>query len=136
MVGDPDIGAYESDAFDSYSAWSAERLPQNATAGQRAGDFDYDGDGETNYDEWINGTYPASGASRFDPAMTWEAGMLRFTFPTGPGRLYRLHTSRDLHGWSPAPGVPPVTGDGDNRQLSIPEDSARRQFYKITPELR
>jgi len=63
---------------------------------------DTDGDGMTDYAEFIAGTDPTSTNSVFAlPAPTPQSnGSLRFNWPSVPGRAYRLVSSADLVNWT------------------------------------
>lgn len=58
---------------------------------------DRDGDGLTDYDEWLTGTDPANPASRFAAIMAGQAGPdIRIRFPTLRGRMYDVQTSTNI----------------------------------------
>ncbi|PYL00280.1 MAG: hypothetical protein DME19_05660 [Verrucomicrobia bacterium] len=64
---------------------------------------DTDGDGMTDYAEFIAGTDPnnASSVLELTPPAAQSNGNLRFDWPSVPGRAYRLEMSADLVVWTP-----------------------------------
>jgi hypothetical protein len=64
---------------------------------------DTDGDGATDYAEFIAGTLPNSIDSMLElpPPTASSNGNLRFAWPSVPGRAYQLETSVDLTNWLP-----------------------------------
>lgn len=126
-----DLGAYEAGTFANCDIWIWESLPATATPAQHAATFDFDGDGQTNGDEWLYLTNPASGASFFNPALSTTGATLTLTFPSVTGRTYILEQNASLTpgAWTPA-GVAPLSGNGAVLQFTIPI-SAARNFYRI-----
>jgi hypothetical protein len=83
----PDIGAYESGTAANYNAWIWELLPATATVDQHAASFDFDGDGQSNYNEWLAGTDPENSGSAFRiTAITREGNNLRVTWMATNGK--------------------------------------------------
>jgi hypothetical protein len=60
IVRTPDIGAYEAGHISNYFAWIYENLPASTAnnAAAHAMTLDYDGDGVTNFNEWMALTNP------------------------------------------------------------------------------
>ena len=115
IVGTQDLGAYEArapgnlSAFTSYNEYIWESLP---TAGNgtttdplHAATYDYDGDGVTNFNEWLALTSPADSTSYLRVTQTTITGnTLNVTFPTVVGRNYSLEATTSLAApitWSP-----------------------------------
>src|SRR5207247_7540731 len=63
---------------------------------------DTDGDGATDYAEFIAGTDPnnANSVLALAPPASQPNGSLAFNWPTVPGRAYRLEGSADLVNWT------------------------------------
>ncbi len=58
---------------------------------------DSDGDGVTDYDEWLTGTNPTNASSHFAAIMAGQQGPdLRIRFPTLRGRMYDVQTSTNI----------------------------------------
>ena len=138
IVGTADSGAYEAGASGiNYESFIWESLPTagNGTIGDplHAGTHDYDGDGQTNADEWAALTGPADGASFFAAAISTSGADAIITFPSAAGRTYSLQTSADLSpgSWTSL-GLPgPLAGDGGIKQFTVPALDARR-FFRVT----
>ena len=113
IVGAPDVGAYEAGTLTTnFNAYSWETLPADATVAQHAAAFDFDGDGEGNFDEFLARTDAASSASylRVTGAVR-VGGSLQLTFPTVLGLNYALEYSTNLAGpWNTAANPTPGTG--------------------------
>ena len=113
--GYPDLGAYEARAagsvsvFTSYNEYIWESLPTagNGTTADplHAATYDYDGDGVTNFNEWLALTSPADATSYLRVTQTTITGnTLNVTFPTVVGRNYSLEATTSLAApitWSP-----------------------------------
>lgn len=67
---------------------------------------DSDGDGASDYAEFVAGTNPTNPISnlRIEPPEILASHVLRFTWESVPGHAYRLQTSTDLLNWTPATG--------------------------------
>ena len=88
-------------------AWERALIDRDTTgrvrtlADVKAGD-DLDGDGLTNLQEYLIGTYALD---RLDglalEVLAVENGRARLRFTTVPGRVYRLRSSANLNEWSP-----------------------------------
>lgn len=111
----------------SFSEWAAANgLSGNANA-------DKDGDGQSDYDEYLSRTNPQDGNSSFRSEIEFEESHIRISWPTFPGRHYTVSSSDDLIGWSNAYG--PVPGDGYECELSFPRSTDfKKSFFMITVE--
>ena len=106
---------------DAYPSWIAG-YPGISDLSRGA---DPDGDGWTNHDEWVTGTDPTQGGSRFSTTVT-PAGL---TFTRVPGRTYQIDTCTALNGdWvfhaAVASGSGPVT-------VAHPPAAGPRRFYRV-----
>ena len=93
---------------------------------------DTDGDGMTDYAEFIAGTDPTSTNSVFAvPAPTPQPnGSLRFTWSSVPGRAYRVVVSTDLLNWTPTTDWIQAIGVDSSLTLMPPSGSAKG-FYRF-----
>lgn len=114
IVGIPDIGAYEAGSTTNYSAWIYEILPANSTAGQYADTFDFDGDGQTNGNEWTALTDPGNPGQYFRVVQsTISSSTFNITFPTALGRSYQIQSPPNLaEPWTNIGSATPGTGTG------------------------
>ena len=97
-------------------------------------DADNDGDGRSNAAELLAGTdpYDASDVFRITNAILKD-GALHLTWPTFPGRRYRVTQSRDLHGgWVPVEGTDTIEGDGSPMMVTVPLTvESKSRFYRV-----
>jgi hypothetical protein len=85
---------------------------------------DPDGDGWTNENEWVAGTDPTSGASRFTTTVS-ASGL---TFTRIAGRTYEVQTTADLSQWSLHASVPEGTGPVTVPHPAVP---GPLRFYRV-----
>jgi len=92
---------------------------------------DTDGDGATDFAEFIAGTDPTSTNSVFAvPAPAPQGdGSLRFTWPSVPGRAYRVLVTTDLVNWTPATDWVPATGT--TTSLTLGASGNANSFYRF-----
>lgn len=111
----------------SFSGWAAANgLSGNASA-------DKDGDGQSDFDEYLFRTNPQNGSSSFRSTLELEQDHIWILWPTFPGRRYTVSSSQDLFGWSDAYG--PVLGDGYDHEVSFPVPaSSSNSFFRVTVE--
>ncbi len=94
---------------------------------------DKDGDGQSDFDEYLSRTNPQDGSSSFRSGIELEQDHIRISWPTFPGRRYTVSSSQDLVGWSDAYG--PVLGDGYDFEASFPMPaSPSNSFFRVTVE--
>jgi uncharacterized repeat protein (TIGR03803 family) len=90
----PDMGAYESGTKSNYNVWIWESLPATATVAQHGATFDFDGDGQSNSNEWLAGSDPNDANSAFRiTAITRQGNNLGLTWMTGIGRTNALQAA-------------------------------------------
>jgi autotransporter-associated beta strand protein len=88
-------------------------------------DADPDGDGWTNYDEWIAGTDPTLGSSYFRTSVTPDLGL---AFTRISGRTYVVETSTTLGSWSLLSTVPDGSGPVS---IPPPNPAGAVRFYRV-----
>lgn len=95
----------------------------NATAADAASDAD--GDGFTNYEEYLVGTDPT--------ARNWhvrtENGQLKFRWVGEAGKTYTVETTEDFKGWNAASGQ--LSGQDAFLEYNEANPSPRAQFYRL-----
>ncbi len=110
----------------AFQVWQYENFGNSWNDPLTAGpDSDPDGDGWSNENEWITGTFPNSSTSRLAAAITPNS----ISFERKEGRTYRIETStHPASGWTTHSQVPAGSGS-----ISIPisPGSAPRTFYRI-----
>ena len=93
---------------------------------------DTDGDGATDYGEFIAGTDPNSASSILDlmPPATQPNGDLRFAWQSVQDRAYRLDASTDLVNWTPVSDWIRATTTSSSVVLS-PQTNCANCFYRL-----
>jgi len=118
----------------------ANGLDPNDPTGVNGPEGDLDGDGQTNKVEWMAGTVANDPHSRFELiAVTLDSKILQVTWPSAPGRRYRIHTSDDLKTWSPYNGVfgRPVeikASDGTHTIFKLRGVGNQARYLKVSAE--
>jgi uncharacterized repeat protein (TIGR03806 family) len=118
----------------TYDAWRISNFePDEDPAGEPGEDAD--GDGFTNEEEYLAGTNPLSGASRFTPSATVTEGEVTLSFEVPVNRSYRIETSGDLEGWTPldVPGNQPLPVAGGLVEIALPAADPLR-FFRVELE--
>ncbi|MBA4148275.1 MAG: fibronectin type III domain-containing protein [Verrucomicrobia bacterium] len=93
-----------------------------------AGDTDSDGDGASNFAEFLAGTNPMDAASVLKTHMQRTLQGMRFSWNTQLGFVYQVQRASNLTGWSNV-GTPRFAyGNFDLIQISAEEDPA---FYRV-----
>jgi len=127
---------------DNFGSYAADGLPDDFQV-QFFGldnplaspELDVDGDGQTNYFEWVTGLSPVNGAARFETKLQVPDGQMPVTFgPCFPDRTYTLLYSDDLSvgSWQPVPGAIVLPIDTNSFCTVIdPSPGTDRRFYRV-----
>jgi hypothetical protein len=104
---------------------------ESGNLGQTGADpsADADGDGMSNWFEYLAGTNPMDAASVFRPELRVEGADMAVSVPTVAGRRYRLWGTSNLSTWTALETVP---GDGSLLEwVRAMDDSGGRYFLRI-----
>lgn len=121
----------ELDARQSYAEWRIANFePDEDPSGEPGADAD--GDGFTNHEEYLAGTDPSNGSSRFVPQIGGEAGEFTLSFEIPVNRSYRIETSGDLDQWTQwdIPGNQGLPRAGGLVEIAIPTTDPMR-FFRV-----
>jgi hypothetical protein len=110
-------------------AWEQQFF--GAVSPNRTQTTDTDGDGATDFAEFVAGTDPTSTNSVFAvPAPVPQAnGSLSFTWSSVPGRAYRVLVTTDLINWTPATDW--VLASGTTTSLTLTASGNANSFYRF-----
>lgn len=108
--------------------WEAENFGGVAT--NYSGLADTDGDGLSDYAEFIAGTSPTNSLSVLElkPALQGTA-TLKLEWPSAPGHGYRLLGSDDLLNWSPATDW--IRADGNTTSATLPTGGGLFRYFRV-----
>jgi len=94
-------------------------------------DEDFDGDRQTNLDEFIGGSDPTDpGSLSGIKEVTVAGGDITLTFPIIPGRTYGLETSPDMDTWTPRPTAV-FANNGATGSLTFPTGGQSLFFGRV-----
>lgn len=114
----------------TYNEWRIANFG-SGTSAEGDPSFDADGDGQSNFAEWLGGTGPLNGHAFFRPAVTTSNGYVTIEFANLAGRLIQVETSIDLVNWIPW-NIPGNNGlplsSGATRSFTAPLDVLQRFF--------
>lgn len=134
--------AYANGVADEYEAAIEDLLPADHPFYGKPFDpkADYDGDGVSNFDEYLAGTDPLTGGDRLaivrlDPVKGIDA-LLRADFVTAPGRVYALRGAETVDALSEAKGDEPFLREpkAETPQHTLyheTEESTQRTIYLL-----
>jgi len=146
----PPLGSnvIDQDGVNLLTAWIAQDLPMNpsyqewrieqfGSADSAAGhpDADFDGDGRSNYEEYLAGTDPLDPADQFNPQIEMLGGNLKLAFPLPVNRSFRIDSSTDMDSWAAwdVPGNQGLPVAGGWLEFIHPVDD-RARFFRIRIE--
>lgn len=105
-------------------------------------DGDFDGDGLSNYFEYLVGTFAGDATERFDLQIKEKTDTsVRFEFYAITGKTYTIERSADMAAWSRIPFAigAPAPGETSHRATNVgilsaftAPASAKREFYRLT----
>ena len=122
--------------------WRQYYFNTTSTSGNYADAADYDGDGLTNYQEYVFGSDPKTKNTTIFLTQTLAGGTITLTFvakqATGSGyagitRHYAVESTTDLTGtvtWTALPGYPDIVATGQNVTVTQSATGAKR-FYRL-----
>jgi glucose/arabinose dehydrogenase/mono/diheme cytochrome c family protein len=125
-----------SAARQTYAEW---RLAQFGSSSSPEGtlNFDADGDGVSNYNEFLGQTSPMNAGSVLNPAISVSSGNVALQFPNLQGRRVQVQTTTDFTSWSlwnvPGNDGSPTAPSNPTRQFVVPLDGQRR-FFRLSVE--
>ena len=91
---------------------------------------DSDGDGMSDFAEFMAGTNPTNRLSMLSLSATpASGGFVQFNWPSGSGRDYRVLGSSNLINWTPSSSW--ITATGQNSQVIIPPTNGTVRFFKL-----
>jgi hypothetical protein len=100
------------------------------TSALAADNVDADGDGMSNWQEYLAGTNPTNALSKLQLTTASSAQGVGFSWLTAPGKSYTLQSSPALSGanWT---GINTNVGDGNNCQFVVTNCGATALFYQL-----
>ncbi|MCW1883630.1 PQQ-dependent sugar dehydrogenase [Luteolibacter flavescens] len=111
-----------------YDQWRNTFFASNDPAGIKTADPD--GDGVSNYDEYLLGSSPVSGSGAWQASIT--NGSLQFLRKSH--RYYAIQTSKDLTTWQPW-SIPQIDHSYQSTdtitEIPLPADSSGRKFFRF-----
>ena len=125
----PTTDALDSDNDNIPDAWESDN---GLTIGVDDSAADLDGDGSSNFMEYIAGTNPQSASSAQQPGLQNNSGVWSMSVDTVKGRHYRLYISMDLENWQTWDNF---TGNGNTVNFTFDPDSTAAQdlFHPANP---
>jgi len=104
---------------------------------------DFDGDGLSNWDEYVAGTFAGDATERFDLQIKEKAAnSVRFEFYAITGKTYTIERSTDVKTWTQVPfsigtptsGLPSysATNVGILSAFTTPALGSEKEFYRLT----
>lgn len=92
---------------------------------------DVDGDGSSDFDEYIAGCSPVDGKSRMAITDFQLGKSYMLTWTSSPARLYRIRSSTSLQNGSWELELDHIVSDGSTTTRSLPLVSAARRFFRV-----
>jgi len=110
-------------------AWEKYYFGEVST--KRTQHTDTDGDGMSDYAEFIAGTNPTNAASKliFLAATLQTNDLVQFQWAAIPGRIYQVQTSTHFTAWTPL--SPWLQASGSPMSYTATNSGNRAQFYRV-----
>lgn len=132
------------DAWQEWQLYQAGFRPGDAAydIDQITRDGDYDGDGTSNFLEYVAGTFATDSAERFELIITGRTeSLVSFEFFSITGKVYAIEASTDLEEWEQVPMMMSPTGEPllyfratavDILSAYVATEPGTQRFYRIT----
>lgn len=120
----------------SFAQWRQAKFGSADSPGGES-DFDADGDGVSNREEFLAGTSPTDGASFLRPVVTRSGTAVSLSFTVPANRTVQVESSADLADWSlwDVPGNDGVSRPSGSRSIGGPVNDPK-QFFRLSIEER
>lgn len=113
------FGFLDSDGDGLPDWWERENFGNTVTVGRET---DFDHDGQTDYDEWLGGSDPKSGSSRFEMKLLInQDGTITLRWPSVAERRYRLQKRVDAEFIDLQQGIQPTPPFNEYQDLYLPD---------------
>ncbi len=128
-VGNDDYGLYAQDGLDD--AWQVRYFGVNNP--QAGPDADPDGEGVSNYKEFIADTNPTNALSFFHILNIAHAAGFSVFFQSSADRKYTLYYATNLasSAWTNIPSQTEIPGSGGVGVLTDPSPAGRYRYYRV-----
>ncbi len=132
------------DAWQEWQLYQAGFRPGDAgwDIGAITRDGDYDGDGTSNFLEYLAGTFATDATERFELVITERTeSLVSFEFFSITGKVYAIEASSDLVNWEPVPLLTSPTAEPvdfyratavDILPIHVATEPGAQRFYRIT----
>jgi hypothetical protein len=133
------------DVWEQWQLYQAGLYPQNGNwpIDLITRDGDFDGDGSSNYTEYLAGTFAGDATERFELQIKEKTeSSMRFEFYAITGKTYTIENSADMATWERVPftvGAPGIgaisysaTSVGIRSAFTAPTSATTKEFYRLS----
>jgi hypothetical protein len=133
------------DVWEQWQLYQAGLYPQNGNwpIDLITRDGDFDGDGSSNYTEYLAGTFAGDATERFELQIKEKTeSSVRFEFYAITGKTYTIESSADMATWErvpftvDAPGIGAIsysaTSVGIRSAFTTPTSAITKEFYRLS----